>query len=261
MTYKLIEPNASGTGLYFQSGNEDLPMDKLQSFWQLRNASSEEVVSRDLLGQVGLRPTGSSPTNAVAWAPSNPCGGALGSSDFSQSNNTYYESVGDPTDYCGENRSLKWWMGAWFYPVTGTSADVVLAHASSTTAGWFLNIDAASSDHLGFYCNNGAGTWVPALSGNAVNFDAWNFGIFGHDGTVGFVSLNGATAVTTTMALPAAASTWGLTFGSWLYGAGSTDFDGYIADASYWVGVSANATATEIAALYNNGKGNTLLGG
>lgn len=254
MTFLFNGPTAPGTGLYFQSGNEDLPMDKLQSFWPLRAAggTSGHITSPDLVGNSPLGANG-----VVAWAASNPVsGGALGCADFSQATN-YWMTRGDPTDYCGTARSLKWWLSFWFYPKTGASGDVICARAGSTTTGWFVNIDADTGDKLGFYMNNG--TWGGAITSNSVVFDAWNFGIVGWDTSTGFASLNGGTAATLTRGINDAGATWGISFGSWLYS--GNDFLGYVADAAYFVDVAANATATEIAALYNGGNGNTLLGG
>lgn len=252
MTYKFNGASAPGTGLYFQSGNEDLPMNKLQSFWPLRatGGTSGHITSPDLVGNSPLGANG-----VVAWAASNPVsGGALGCADFSQSTN-YWMTRGDPTDYCGNARSKKWWLSFWFYPKTGAASDVVVARSSSGSTGWFAQI--LTGGELLFNMNNGS--WLSCQTSNTGTYDAWNFGIVGHDGSTGFVSINGGTAATLTRGINDAGTAWGITFGNWW--ASGNDFLGYVADSAYFVDVAANATATEIAALYNGGNGNTLLGG
>jgi len=255
MTYRYNGNKSEGVSAYFQSGTEDLPMDKLQSFWRLRSAGTQWFIEPDLIGNAHLAPSAST----IAWAASNPSGGALGSADFS-GGSAYWKTPGNSSDYAAENRSKKWWLGVWFYPKTGSNNEVIAARSSASSNGWQLCTDA-TTDGLALYGNTGSwpGTSDAAITSNSVNFDEWNFGLVGHDGTDLFASLNGGTIATSTYGITAATgTTYGFSFGSWLYS--GRELSGYIADVSYWVDVSANATAAEVAALYNGGSGNTLRG-
>ena len=262
MTYKLIEPNASGTGLYFQSGNEDLPMDKLQSFWPLRNATETNSVSPDLLGACPMIST-STAAPVTLRAASNPCGGSLGSFDTG-GNACWWESAVSGDAYFGENKSQPWWMSFWFYPRAATTTiSIFIARypgsGDGPYSGWRLYWNN-STNTLNFdsYVNATATTYT-ATSGNTGTNDAWNFGMIGSDGTDMFVTLNGGTMVEVTHTIVVPSSTASMRFGKYVY-AGS-NLDGMVCDLSYWINTAANPTATEIAALYNLGNGNTLLGG
>lgn len=246
MTYRYNSKNP--LGFYFQSGNNDLPLDKLQSFWPLRAAGSGYSSSPDLIGNLPLTASGK-----VAWAASNPVSGAaLGCSDFSAAT-TYWRTEGTPANYTGEGQGVNWWLSFWFYPKTGAAGDVIAAASSTSYVGWFAQVSA--SDELNFAMGSGS-AWVQVATSNTVTYNAWNFGIIGHDGSTGFVSLNSGTAATASGTI-SSASSWGVTFGNWW--TSGNDLNGYVADSAYFVDVSANATSTEIAALYNGGNGNTLL--
>jgi hypothetical protein len=259
MTYKFNGPSASGTGLYFQSGNEDLPMDKLQSFWPCRGVGAG--TSPDLIGNAPLSAT------AVGWAASNPGGGSLGSAKFATSGK-YLETTGDGLLQDPITRNKKWWCGFWFYPDTASQVDALVS--TSNWLGpitWYTSTGIGTSAGSADFVTYGGSGWNTAVNAGTWVVDTWNFMLFGHDGGSGsgtsFASLNGAAAVTQGgQTIQAGGATNQVRMGGGgLWDPGSQGFDGMICDVSFWVDVAANATSDEIAALYNGGNGNTLIGG
>jgi len=263
MTYKFNGPSASGTGLYFQSGNEDLPMDKLQSFWPCRGIGTG--TSPDLIGNAPLSATGT-----PFWEPSNPCGGSLGAADYAAAATTFLGTTGDATEWSPIDRNKKWWLSFWFYPRTGVTpiADAIINTSIWGGNGFFVSTGIVNSapGTMEFVCGNGSGGWLTGCDAGSWNAGAWNFAVVGHDGGSGsgtsFASLNGAAVVTqSSQTLTSGGSAYPLMIGGGGIFAVSQTLDGMIADVGLWVDVSANATSDEIAALYNGGNGNTLIGG
>jgi len=257
MTYGYVGECVPGTNLHFQRNTSALPMDKLQSFWPFREMG-DGTSAIDLLGNSPLVAQ-----NTMKWEPSNPCGGALGSTDFAGTNN-YWHTTGDATELSALNRQKKFWISVWFYPRSGAHG-VISARSTGSNLGWYIFAATADGnpERVGWGTASDATTWSANIDTAAWSADAWNHVVCGTDQTTGsgtaFISLNGATAVTGTRTINAPTSAADITFGNW--NNSTNPLDGMIADCAYFVDVSANPTAAQIADLYNGGKGNTLVSG
>jgi hypothetical protein len=157
-------------------------------------------------------------------------------------------------------------LSFWFYPRTGGIQDAIINTSVVGNNGIFVSTGIIASAGTMEFVSGTGGSWNTGCEAGSWNAGAWNFAVVGHDGGSGsgtsFASLNGAAAVTQSgQTLASGGSTYPLMMGGGGIFAVTQTLDGMVADVGLWVDVSANATATEIAALYNGGNGNTLIGG
>jgi len=260
MTYLYQGSCVPGTNLHFQNDDGNLPMDKLQSFWPCRGIG--ENTSPDLIGNAPLT------SDVETWSPSNPCGGSLGAIKNVPASGQCLETSGDATLQNPVTRNKKWWLSFWFYPDTASQVDVLVSNGNQGGPyGWYTSTGIGTSAGSADFVTYGSGSWNTAVNAGTWTVDTWNFMIVGHDGGSGsgtaFASLNGAAAVTQSSQTIAAigATNQVRISGGGMWEAGEQELDGMIADVAFWVDVSANATAGQIAALYNSGNGNTLVRG
>jgi len=284
MTYKFIKNPAPGTNLYFQVDTSGLPMDKLRCFWPFRGGGGggQQV---ELMGNAPLSYARGCTGTKMFWNPSNPSGGQLGSCDFSNSvrsdrngwatnNKDGYEAVTQeifatdttPWAFTGWVRltDAAWTPGSGGFQAAQNQQQFVALY-DYTQHG--LTLGCASDGT--FFCTAWQTLTNPHVNVQANTTDTfsdntWAFFACGMDGTNVWAVINDGTP--TTAACTAGPPT-GLVipayFGrGWVQDSAADSYcmDGNLADVAYWYN-QGSFTSEQLADLYNNGNGNTLLRG
>jgi len=274
MTYKYVGNKVPETKLHFQKDTSGLPMDKLRCFWPFR-AGGGGGHQEELMGNAPLVHARDCTGRKMLWSASSPCGGQLGSCDLNNSTRTDHNGWG--TDGTS--------------PYQGNTADFL---ATDTTpwafTGWVKIVDATFGTEQQFvalydYTQHGLtlgcltdGTFfctvwqtltnphvnVQANTTDTFSDNTWAFFACGMDGTNVWAVINDGTPTTAACtAGPPTGIVAPLYFGKAYVNSSAADsycLDGNLADIAYWYNQGAFTTA-QLADLYNNGNGNTLLRG
>jgi len=274
MTYRFIKNPAPGTNLRFARDTSGLPMDKLRCFWPFR-AGGGGGHQEELMGNAPLVHARDCTGRKMLWSDSSPTGDQLGSCDLNNSTRTDRNGWGtvgsDPyqansADFLATN-TTPWAFTGWVKIVDAdfgqqrfvTAHDysqrgfVIKAETDATLACVVWQVLAAPPH-----------TNVTAKTTDTFSDNTWAFFACGMDGTNVWAVINDGTPTTAACtAGPPTGFVAPLYFGKdYVNGDGQNSYclDGNLADIAYWYN-QGSFTSDQLADLYNNGNGNTLLRG